>query len=90
MKTSPSPWRQTLKRLLSDKRASCSLAILLFLITAVFIGPSFLPDYDYQELEKQLEAVRGLKGFSVPYAPHGEKAIWKSDIEAALKESSGE
>ena len=38
------------------------------------------------ELEKKLDAVRGLKGFSVPYAPLGEKAVWKSDIEAALKE----
>jgi hypothetical protein len=34
--------------------------------------------------EKQLAEVRGLKGFSVPYAPLGEKAVWVSDIEAIV------
>lgn len=38
-----------------------------------------------ESAETQLAAVRELKGFSVPYAPLGEKAVWKSDIEAAIK-----
>ena len=39
-----------------------------------------------EELETQLEAVRGLTGFSVPLAPAMEKAVWVSDIKAAIGE----
>ena len=40
---------------------------------------------DYDKLQAQLEAVLALSGFSVPLAPAMEKAVWVSDIEAALE-----
>jgi len=38
-----------------------------------------------EKLQAQLERIRNLKGFFVPLSPPIEKAVWKSDIEAAIK-----
>ena len=37
-------------------------------------------------LQAKLEEVRNLTGFYVPLSPPIEKAVWKSDIEAAIRE----
>jgi oligopeptide transport system permease protein len=50
----PSPWRLAWRKLLHDKRAVFSLAILAFLILAVFAGPLFLPHFEAQNLDNQI------------------------------------
>ena len=50
----PSPGKLALDKLYKDKRAVGSLGVLTLLIVAVFIGPLFLPDFQFQVLEEQL------------------------------------
>ena len=49
-----SPFRIALGKLARDKRAVFSLAVIAFLIAAVFLGPGFLPHFEKQDLENQL------------------------------------
>jgi oligopeptide transport system permease protein len=50
----PSPGALAMAKLLKDKRAVISTLLLAALTLAVFLGPSFLPDYEKQVLESQL------------------------------------
>lgn len=50
----PSPWQLAYRKLVMDKRAVFSVAVLLVLALAVFLGPLLLPDFEKQVLEDQL------------------------------------
>ncbi|MBF0433173.1 MAG: ABC transporter permease [Fibrobacteria bacterium] len=51
-----SPFTTSLKQVLSDKRVSISLLCLCFTVLFILLGPFFLPDYQLQTLENQLQA----------------------------------
>jgi oligopeptide transport system permease protein len=49
-----SPFWLSLKKISRDKRVTVSFVLLVFIILAVIIGPSFLPHFEKQLLEEQL------------------------------------
>jgi oligopeptide transport system permease protein len=55
----PSPGALALGKLLRDKRAVGATLVITLLSLAVFIGPSFLPHFETQELDLQLSAPTG-------------------------------
>jgi len=55
MNNEHSPWKAKLRQLKSDKRVIISLCILSIIGLFILIGPYFLPDYNLQILEDQLQ-----------------------------------
>jgi oligopeptide transport system permease protein len=56
----PSPGALALAKLARDKRAVGATVVLILLALAVFLGPSFLPHFEKQDLDLQLAAPSGM------------------------------